>query len=600
MLGGVIGHGMDGRFSRVFGVVGIVVALLLGGVALSTGSAQAAGDLFPAAVSATFDTAGLIVVVWTPVLGASSYTVGWTETDGPDQFPTRTASAPSTSNVLSLSPGTSLCESRGCRVWVQAVVGGSTGRWSPVAYVVGKTASAPTNVGLSWVGTSAVATWAAPADLGSPAMTVYSVEVTYASNTGWKTYEYGAPSTTTSANLTTIGGLFTPFGCDNLGCSVRVFAVSPSGVKSAASARVVLGPRAPSVPTNVAVSWVGSSAVATWVAPVDLGAPAMGYYLVEVTHFDRGVWKSDTFYVDPASTSVNIRTWETPGVPFYCESAGCSVRVFAVTASGVMSAPSGRVYIGPHAPSAPTNVTWSRVNGDVVATWAPPTDLGTPVVSSYSVEVTFMYNGTWRTYVTGVGDSTSFNVSSSLNGWGWSTCDVMGCSIRVFAVGGVMGAASARVVIGSRAPSAPTNVTWSRVGADAVVTWAPPVDLGAPVLNGYYVEVTFMYNSAWRTSLNYLGDTTSFNLSSFMTGSWSSSCEVMGCSIRVFSANSGGTGAASARVVIGATPVASVAGSPGGFLATRSANDQVNLTWSIPTIGSPATSYPLCHNGGCR
>ena len=131
---------MGSRFSRVFGVVGVVVALLLGGAVLSAGSAQAAGVSFPTAVSATFDAAGQIVVVWTPVFGADSYTVGWTEVDGPPQFPTRSVSAPATSNVLTVLPGTSLCESRGCRFWVQAVTGGSSGPWSPVAYVVGKAA----------------------------------------------------------------------------------------------------------------------------------------------------------------------------------------------------------------------------------------------------------------------------------------------------------------------------------------------------------------------------------------------------------------------------------------------------------------------------
>ena len=158
-----------------------------------------------------------------------------------------------------------------------------------------------------------------------------------------------------------------------------------------------------------------------------------------------------------------------------------------------------------------------------------------------------------------------------------------------------MGPPSARVVIGPHAASAPTGVGYSWNGSYPVVTWAAPADLGVPALTGYIVEVTYFSAGAWTTA-SFNTTSTSFSVSPQYL--FNSGCDSVGCSVRVFATTGTVMGPPSARVVIGTGPIASVAGAPTNLVATRAANDKVDLSWSLPTTGSAVLGMEVTSGDG--
>ena len=288
-------------------------------------------------------------------------------------------------------------------------------------------------------------------------------------------------------------------------------------------------------------------------------------YVVEITYMANGFWS--TYSPGTTSTSLDV----TAAVGPSCATSGCSVRVFAKSATGVMGAPSNRAVIGPMPNTAvggpPGDLTATRtVNDQVDLTWSLPTT-GSAIVG---VEVTSGDGQHWMV------SGTSLSSIGSLPCPSWSTCSF---TVAALNAGGI-GLSSVSVSVGPVAlPSAPTNLVASRTVNDQVdLTWSLPTT-GSAIVG---VEVTSGDGQHWMVS-----GTSLSSIGSLPCPSWST------CSFTVAALNAGGIGLSSVSVSVG--PVA-LPRNPTG-LSVSLPYGIPSLNWTAPA-GSVATSYRITSDTG--
>jgi len=200
----------------------------------------------------------------------------------------------------------------------------------------------------------AVVSWAAPVQLGDPALSSYVVTASPG----------GAQCTVDAPTLScTVEGL-----AEGVTYSFSVISVSSAATSDAG----VLG--APGVPTGVsAVAGVGE-AVVSWVAPAELGEPELSEFVVTATPDDG----SSDVVVSCVGSPCTVEGL-TGGVSYtFAVAAKSSV------ATSAASAPSDAVLVLT-APGVPTGVSAVAGVGEAVVSWVAPAELGEPVLSSYVV-----------------------------------------------------------------------------------------------------------------------------------------------------------------------------------------------------------------------
>jgi hypothetical protein len=296
----------------------------------------------------------------------------------------RTAASTATSlNVTGLSNGTSY------KFTVRAVNATGTSPESAPSNTVTPAAAAPTVTApgapssvLATAGnTSAVVSWAAPANTGGAAITEYEVQVRNGTGTVLRT-DSAIPGTARSA---TISGL-----TNGTAYNFRVRAINSAGPGALSAASNSVTPSAatstataPAAPTIGTATAGNASATVNWAAPANTGGAAITEYRVQVRN-SAGTVLRTVNAIAPTARSTTV-TSLTNGTAY-------NFRVRAVNSAGpgALSAASNSVTprattttttaTKPATPAAPT-ATAGVAGGAITATaaWTAPANGGSPI-----------------------------------------------------------------------------------------------------------------------------------------------------------------------------------------------------------------------------
>ena len=275
--------------------------------------------------------------------------------------------------------------------------------WVDVVYATGTpTAPNPPGTPVATAGDgSAVVSWTAPADGGSP-ITSYTV-TPYIGTTAQtaKTVTGSPPATSTTVTGLTNGTAYT--------FKITATNAIGTGAASASSNTVTpAGPTAPAAPTGVTATAGDGSAQISWTAPSNGGNPITSYTVTPYIGTTAQTAKTVTGTTPATSTTV---TGLTNGTAY----------TFTVTATnaigtGAASASSNTVTpAGPTAPAAPTGVTATAGDGSAQISWTAPSNGGSPI-TSYTVTPYIGTTAQTAITVTGTTPATSTTVTGLTNG----------------------------------------------------------------------------------------------------------------------------------------------------------------------------------------
>jgi hypothetical protein len=319
-------------------------------------------------------------------------------------------------------------------------------------------------------------------------------------------------------------------------------------------------PGQPGTPTATASD---SAASVSWTAPSDTGGSPITAYTVTSTPGN----KTCTWSSGPLSCTV---TGLTNGTSY-------TFKVTATNGAGTGPASSPSNSVTPATvPDAPTGVSGSSGNGQVLVSWTAPAYMGGSPITAYTVTSTpgaktcTWSSGALSCVVTGLTNGTPYTFTvTATNGAGT----------------GPPSAASAPVTPATT-PGAPTGVGAAAGNAQALVTWTAPASTGGLPITAYTVTSS----------------------PGAKTCAWSSgalSCVVTGLTngtpytFTVTATTGAGTGPASAPSN-SVTPK-TVPGAPTGVTATA-LDGAARVGWTAPASigGSPITAYTVTSSPGAK
>jgi len=398
--------------------------------------------------------------------------------------------------------------------------------------------------------------WAAPAALGTPALSGYLVQ--YRASGAWLDWTRTAQNDTDTTE--TITGLV-----NGRNYQVRVAAVNTAGLSgyATASGRPVADPRMPGSPTGLALTAGDARIAVAWTAPEDKGNPALNGYKVEYSDDGGTTWNA--WGHRGTGTSATI-TGLTNGTAY-------RVRVAAVNTTGLSGyAEATTTPAGP--PTAPQNLALAPGDEQLTATWDAPANDGGSAITEYTVQ--YRSGGSWR----------ADNVSIS-----GTTATITGLTndreyqVRVSAVNepsgsGPYATAAARPAENPAVPGDPTGLSLIAGDARLIASWTAPADLGSPALDGYSVEYIDDGGATW-TSWDHRGTGTTATITGLTNGTE--------YRVRVASVNDTGTSGYTATVSQAPIAAPQVPGAPTGLTVTAG-NGELTASWNEPAdLGNPPT-----------
>jgi len=392
---------------------------------------------------------------------------------------------------------------------------------------------APTDVQATSGAGSAVISWSAPSDEGSP-ITGYTV-----TSSGGQTCATPDGSTTTC----------TVTGLDNgTAYTFTVMATNAVGTGDASAPSGSVAPSAaPDAPTGVVAAPADHGATITWAAPFDEGAPITGYTVTADT--------GQTCSTPDGSTT-------TCGVSGLTNGTAYTFTVTAANVDGTSTASTASAQVVPTTtPDAPTSVVATAGRGSAVVSWTAPSDEGSPITG---------YTVTSSGGQTCAAASTSCTVTGLANGTAYTFTVT-----AVNAQGTGLASAPSTTVTPSTVPDAPTGVVATAGNGAATVSWTAPSDEGSPV-TGYTVTAS---NS---------------NPPKTCTTSGATTCSISGLangaaySFTVRATNANGTGAASSPSST-ISPTSNTAVITSADSATVAHGKSVHVT--VTASGTPPPSY---------
>lgn len=309
--------------------------------------------------------------------------------------------------------------------------------------------NAPTNVASSLSGATLTLTWTAPLnDTTHAAPTAYTVEI-------------GSGAGLTNIVNVSTGGtatIYTTTVATNTALFVRVRATNASGASDPSAEIVVVvgNPAAPSAPTNLASTLVGSTLTLTWTAP-QIGSPPTAY-TVEAGSVSGA---TDVANFSTGSTATTFSATVAGNATFY-------IRVRATNASGT-SAASGEIAVvigGPaQAPGIPGGLTASAAGSSVTLAWTAPANGG--AVTSYVIEAGSGSGGT---------NLANFSTGSTATVFSAAGVSAGTYFVRVRAANAAGASATSNEVVlvvggGCADPSAPSNLMASVSGSNVTLVW---------------------------------------------------------------------------------------------------------------------------------
>ncbi|HCE45674.1 MAG TPA: laccase [Lentisphaeria bacterium] len=329
----------------------------------------------------------------------------------------------------------------------------------PIAFdVVVDLPSAPTDLTVTGVGTSAILNWtdptpaSDPATLGNPANEVgFRIERALGA-TGVFEMIGTAP-----ANQTTFADPANPTGTTRY----KVIAFNAAGVSPDSNIVTLnLSTTVPGAPTGATATAGNAQATVTFIPPASSGGSAITSYTV--TSSPGGITAAGT------ASPITI-TGLSNGIPYTF-----TVSATNLLGTGAASAPSNAVTPA-GVPGAPTAVTAVKGNAQATVSFNPPVPNGSPAITSYTVTSTpggIIRTGTASPItVIGLTNGTSYTFQVAAN--------------NIFGAGPV--SVASNDVIPSTVPGAPTIGAVTAGNTQVTVDLTPPASDGGSVITSYTV-----------------------------------------------------------------------------------------------------------------
>jgi len=424
-------------------------------------------------------------------------------------------------------------------------------------------ASAPTNLQVTLGTGQAVLTWGVPASAGGSSIIDYRVESSIDNGLTWTTVADGVSTATTATVPGLVNGTTYRF---------RVAAITEIGPGTYSAPSAAVTPTAaPAAPAGVTAT-IGDRFVDLRWANVDTGGLPVTDHVIQYSTDGGTNW---TTYPHPASGATSIRVGGLTNGQAYV------FRVAATNATGTSPFSANAGPVTPLAPAtAPTGVTGTAGDRQVVLVWTAPTDNGGAPITDYLVEYRLASGGGWQTFADGVSATTTTTVTGLVNG----TSYVFRIT-PVTAYGpGAQSLVSAAVipVTVSTVPGTPFGV---RGDSQVSLSWTAPVDDGGTPVTDYVVQYRVnQTGTTWQT----FADGVSAGTIATVTGLTNGTSYVF----RVLAVNAAGTSPASGESVA-VTPL-TLSGAVQG-LAVVPGNGQLAVTWAAPltTGGAPVSDYVI-------
>lgn len=430
--------------------------------------------------------------------------------------------------------------------------------------------AAPTEVVAAAGDASALVSWTAPPDAGSP-VTGYTV---YASPGSAKCSPNPVATSCVVEGLTN-GKPFT--------FVVEATNSAGTGPESAPSAPMTpIGP--PSPPLAVTASAPNNTTVsAGWKSPKSTGgAPVKTYTATAYTG------------TDPAGQCFATALQNTCDIQNLTSGTTYTVRVLATNAAGPsgLSDASDPVTPGQSNPGSPTDVTATAGDGQIEAKWAAPGSAGKSKINQYVATATPTADGsapraatpaTCTTTGKVVKPATNCKITGLVDGTAYQVTVVASN-----ASGSSDPSSPSQAVTPSGPPSEPVNIVADPGNTELTINWDPPGSTGGSAITGY---VATAETGAWPSRRSFTCETTT-----------DTNCKVTGLTngssyaISVKVTNQAGKSAT------GTGPAATPFGVPGAPASAsgQSADKAVIVSWTKPKDdgGSPVTGYSVVASPG--
>jgi titin len=429
-------------------------------------------------------------------------------------------------------------------------------------------ASAPSNLVAAASSGQAQLTWSAPASTGGNPITAYRIEQSVDGGTTWTDAAANTGSTATAYTLT---------GLDN-GVTVlfRVSAVTSAGSGATSNIATAIPSSPAAAPVSLAGLATNAQAVLTWLPPADTGGlPVIGYLVERST--DSNTWTVATANTGSA-VPASVQSGLVNGTTYY-------FRVSAITAGGTGAA-TAPISVTPFTtPSAPTALTPTPGDGQVVLGWGAPASNGGAVISDYKVDQSLDGGITWTTAIASTSGTRQATITGLTNG-----APIL---FRVFAINAA-GVGTPTAAISTSAftlPDAPTSLAATGANASVLLSWIAPLNTNGSPVSGYRVERSTDGGNTWIVAIANTGNSgTNVVVNNVTNG--------VSYSFRVSAINAAGAGGVSNTAA--ATPLTTPSAPTN---VTAIAGDTVvALAWDVPTNngGSTISSYSVerSSNGG--
>ena len=420
----------------------------------------------------------------------------------------------------------------------------------PFAPTISTTTSGNTQVSLSW-------TIPTPSNNGGTDNTDYIIQ--YSFNNG---YTWSSPISTGSTTLN-----YTVTGLSN-GTSYifKVAAVNNLGTGNYSTNLATVAPSGSFAPTNLYVTPGNSQVDLSWTAPTNNGTIAIIGYNIQYLTGSGSTWSSP---ISTESTTLNYTvTGLTNGTSYIFQ-------VAAVNSNGTANYSANSSIVIPDVlPVAPTNLTATAGDTQVVLSWTTPINNGGSAITGYNIQYLTGSGTTWS--LLSIGSATnSYTVTGLTYGYSYI--------FRVAAVNskGTGSYSDQSPVTLATVPGAPTDLTATLGDAQVSLTWSAPTSNGGSDVTGYTIEYS-LDNGTWTIINDII--TTNYVIFELLNGSQ--------YRIKV-KANNSVIANNQNYITIYATP--DVIPNAPTILTAIPGNTQVVLSWVAPTSngGTAITNYKI-------
>jgi len=415
----------------------------------------------------------------------------------------------------------------------------------------------PTDVRAEAGNTSAVVSWTAPPDNGSP-ITKYTVTSFVGTTAQTSVDVIGSPPLPRA----TVSGL-----TNGTSYTFKVVATNAVGPGPASAASNAVTPAAvPGAPTSVRAVAANASAMVSWTAPADNGGSPITKYTVTPFKGSSAQQPTDVSG-SPPPTSATIGNL-TNGTTYTF-----TVKATNAAGTGPASAPSNAV-TPLTVPGAPADVMAEAGNASATVRWTAPADDGGSPIRSYSVTS----SPDSRT-ATVAAPTTTARVTGLRNGTPY-TFTVTATN----AAGTGPASAPSNSVTPATIPGRPTNVNAVAGNRSATVSWIAPTDNGGSPITSFTVT-----SSPDAKTATVAAPATTARVTGLKNGTT--------YTFTVKATNTIGDSADS-EASNTVTPAPTVPGAPSNVSAVAR-NASATVSWTAPDDGgSPIASYAVTSSPG--